>query len=190
MITLSPAAIAAERVQFTSDETTEQLKPLPDAEPNTRPAASESVTLISPVVGPGETFFTFNNQIAGCPMVAAPLNDLVIRRSGTLTTVVVGSVNVLFAGVPSPVVATVTLFDTLGSAATDGVTVSVIATFAPATIGVVRAHRTFGDANEQVKSVPAALTYVRPAASESTTMIESVVAADPIFATVIVKIDG
>ena len=101
--TLSPAASAgaAGRVQLTFCPVGVQLKPPPTPDWKVRPVGSASLTVITPVVAPGETFTTVSTKLAVPPTAIVPESDFRIARSGTLTTPTGPDEPTLFAALPS-----------------------------------------------------------------------------------------
>ena len=190
-LTLSPAASTGDagRVQLTFAPATEHVNPPPTPDTNVSPVGSGSFTVITPVVGPGETFFTLMSYVAVLPTVSGPVKLLVTARSGTLTTPTSPVLALSFAVLGSPGVRAHARLVTPGIADAVGFTVSVIVAVAPAAIPDAVVHVTTGAAKLHAKpAVPAADTNVSDAASVSVTTVLPVVAALPLFCTAIVNV--
>src|ERR1019366_6398023 len=129
-------AIGPEFVQVTSCATAEQAQPVPVPETNVKLAFSVSVTVMPPTVGPVLTLFTAMEYVAFDP--ATKLLDAVftIARSGAAAMATV-FVDVLFAALLSPVVATTAVSDRFpaGAAALTRTVSVILAAEAPFAIG-------------------------------------------------------
>src|SRR5262245_53861735 len=108
---------------------------------------------MAPIVAMLPTFVTANEYTPLVPTWKLPL--WLFARERSILFTVVGSADVLFAALTSPAVDTLALLVTLGNAAADTLTVSVIA-LAPLfpTIGPGLVQLTTWPAAEQLQPVP------------------------------------
>ena len=180
-----PAAIGPGLVHVTTCPAAAQLKPPPLALVKASPAASVSVTVITPVVGALPRFCTAKVKVPGLPTANVPPAVLVIARSGTPITGVPSTRAVSLVAFRSPGVLTRARLFTVGRALAPTATVSVIVAVAVgASAGPAgRVHVTIGGALAHVKPPPDADTRVRPSESVSTTVMTPVVDAPPTFVT-------
>src|SRR5262249_10259110 len=152
-------------VQVTTCPDAEQFQPPPLLDTNPNPTGSVSVTVMGPVVGVLPTFQTVIAETPFTPTVTFPVCLLKIDSSITgtvLRPIQAGSEEELLAALASPVVATVAVLVTPGTAAAATLTVNVIEVLVLAASGPVLLQVTAWPIAEQAQPVPAPETKLRP----------------------------
>src|SRR5439155_81796 len=181
-VLLALAANGPAFVQVTTCATAEQLKPPPVPDTNPSPVGNVSLTVIVPVVAVLPTLVTATEYTPLIPTVKLPVWLFTIDRSITgAAFTVVKSDDELFPVLVSPVVETLAVLVTLGTAPAATLTVSVIVLLAVAANGPAFVQVTPCATAAFPTRLSFDLTNPSPVGNVSLTVMVPVVAVLPTF---------